>query len=86
MTFLVRWTAFAHGELNRITADIAAPEVVGKALDYIDYNLRRMPRDLGESREPGFRVWYTDLIGVRYRIDEARNTVDIVAVAPARRR
>lgn len=61
------------------------PDRIRQAAEYIDYALRRMPRDMGESREPGYRVWYGDVLGVRYFLDETRDVVNIVAVAPARR-
>lgn len=47
--------------------------------------LRRMARDLGESREPGFRLWYEDVLGVFYRIDEDAMRVEVLFAGPSRR-
>ena len=55
------------------------------AQDRIDYLLRRFARDLGESRAPGFRLWYEDLLGVFYRIDEEAMRVEVLFVGPSRR-
>jgi hypothetical protein len=59
---------------------------VDKAAGWIDYTLRRVPNDMGESREAGERVWYSDLLGVYYRVDDAAGTVRIQSVGLARRR
>jgi hypothetical protein len=48
--------------------------------------LRRYPRDLGESRDPGERLWYEDVPGVYYRIDEDALRVEVLFCGPARRR
>lgn len=55
----------------------------------MEYMLRRAPRDMGESRSSrsrGFRVWYEDVLGMYYRIDEAAMRVEVLLVGPARRR
>ncbi len=50
-----------------------------------DWALRRAPRDQGESRDPGFRVWYEDVLGVFYSIDDAALRVEVLFAGPARR-
>jgi hypothetical protein len=62
------------------------PARVRAAQDRIDWSLRRTPRDMGESRSPGYRVWYEDVLGVYYRIDEAALRVEVLFAGPARRR
>jgi len=52
----------------------------------IDWAFRRTPRDMGESRSPGFRLWYEDVLGVFYRLEETNLRVEILAVGPARQR
>ena len=61
------------------------PAAVRAAQDRIDYMLRRWARDLGESRDPGFRLWYGDMLGVFYRIDEEAMRVEVLFAGPARR-
>ena len=39
-----------------------------------------------DSSEPGFRLWYEDVLGVFYRIDEAAMTVEVLYAGPSRRR
>ena len=51
----------------------------------IDWALRRAPRDHGESRAPGFRLWYEDVLGVYYHIDEDNMRVEVLYAGPARR-
>lgn len=75
MTYLVTWKLAATVEVTRIEAAAAR----------IDWWLRRAPRDMGESRDPGFRVWYEDVLGVFYRIDEAAVRVEVLFAGPARR-
>jgi hypothetical protein len=62
------------------------PARVRAAEDRVDWALRRTPRDVGESRTPGFRLWYEDVIGVYYRIDEDNMRVEVLYAGPARRR
>jgi hypothetical protein len=45
-----------------------------------------MPRDLGESRDPGFRLWYEDGLGVYFHIDESAMRVEVLYCGPSRRR
>jgi hypothetical protein len=64
----------------------ADPAAVRKAMDWIDYVLRRSPHDRGESRNPGFRVWYEVVLGVFYRIDDTARRVEILFAGPTRLR
>ena len=66
-------------------ADGGDPARVRAAQDRIDFMLRRYPRDVGESRSAGYRVWYEDVLAVYYRIDEAAQRVEVVLAGPARR-
>jgi hypothetical protein len=86
MTFTVVWSLSALQEVTRVEQAADDPAAVRAAQDRIDFLLRRMPRDMGESRSPGFRLWYEDVLGVFYRIDEAALRVEILFAGPARRR
>ena len=86
MTYSVVWSVFAVQEVARITSAAADPDRVRQAASRMEFMLRRYPRDMGESRDPGYRVWYEDVLGVYYRIDEAALRVEVLAAGPARRR
>lgn len=85
MTYAVVWNMAAIRQLNMVVAAAAVPVLVQEAARAVDYNLRRMPTDLGESREPGVRLWYGDVLGVYFLVDDAALRVTVVAVGPARR-
>lgn len=86
MTYLVIWAMDAIRELTRIEQASDDPAAVRTAANRIDFMLRRTPRDMGESRRRGYRLWYEDVLGVWYSIDEARMRVQIDPVGPSRRR
>ncbi len=86
MTFAVVWTLAALEAATRVEQAASDPARVKAAQDRIDWALRRTPRDMGESRGPGFRVWYEDVLGVYYRVDEAAMRVEVLYAGPARRR
>jgi hypothetical protein len=84
MTFTVIWKLSAIQQLDRIAANADDPATV-RAAARVDFALRRMPRDMGESREPGLRLWYEDVLGVFDRIDEAAMRVEVLFAGPSRR-
>jgi hypothetical protein len=86
MTYAVVWSVFALQEVTRVEQTAFDPAAVRAAAARIDWSLRRTPLDMGESRAPGFRLWYEDVLGVFYRIDEAAMRVEVLAAGPARRR
>jgi mRNA-degrading endonuclease RelE of RelBE toxin-antitoxin system len=86
MTYIVRWTASAVAELHRLEQAAPDRDSFRQASVWIDYGLRRIPGDLGESRGGRDRLWYGDLLGVYYQVDADAMTVLVMAVAPARRR
>lgn len=85
MTFSVVWSLVALQEVTRLESIADDPARVRAAQDRIDWALRRTPRDMGESRSPGFRVWYEDVLGVYYSIDEVTLRVEVLFAGPARR-
>lgn len=85
MTFSVVWSLPALQAAARVEQAADDPTAVRAAQDRMDFMLRRMARDLGESRDPGFRVWYEDVIGVFYRIDEDAMRVEVLFAGPSRR-
>ncbi|MBN9118888.1 MAG: hypothetical protein J0I06_06975 [Planctomycetes bacterium] len=86
MTYAVVWSVLALQAVTRIEQAADDPAAVRAAQDRIDFQLRRMARDLGESREPNFRLWYEDVLGVFYRIDETAMRVEVLFAGPSRRR
>ena len=86
MTWSVIWRFSAHQELARIVSAAADPERVRQAANRIDFMPRPYPRDMSESRDPGFRIWYEDVLGVYYRIDATAMRVEVLYAGPARRR
>lgn len=85
MTFLVYWSHEAFQQLAAIVAGADDPQRIQTASDWIDYALRRVPLDVGEDRRPGYRLWYSDVLGVYYRVDRDANTVYIASVGLSRR-
>lgn len=85
MTLTVVWTVEANRDFARMLAAAADPALIQAAAAETDRLLRRMARDLGESRAPGYRVWYGDVIGVFYRIREDLERVEVLFAGPARR-
>lgn len=86
MTFSVVWRLAALQAVTRSEQAAADPARIRAAQDRIDWALRRTPRDVGESRDPGFRIWYEDVLGVFYRIDDENLRVEVLFAGPARRR
>lgn len=64
MRFTVVWSLAALQSLTALKTASDDPARIRAAKDRIDWALRRTPRDQGESRDPGFRVWYEDVLGV----------------------
>ncbi len=85
MRFSVVWSLAALQAVTGIEQTADDPAIIRAAQDRIDYWLRRLARDLGESRAPGFRLWYEDVLGVFYRIDEDAMRVEVLFAGPARR-
>ncbi len=93
MTYTVIWKLSASQEVARVEAAADDPARVKAASARVDFMLRRYPRDMGESRgpavprpDPEFRIWYEDVLGVFFRVDEAAMRVEVLYAGPARRR
>ena len=84
MTYAVVWRLAALQAATQLEQAID-PARVRAAQDRIDFMLCRYPRDMGESRDPGYRIWYEDVLGVYYHIDEAALRVEVLFAGPARR-
>lgn len=85
MTYIVRWNLDALQEVARVEREAVDPAAVRLATGWVEYTLRRIPYNVGESRGRNRREWYEDVLGVYYAIDDAAGTVDILAAGPARR-
>lgn len=85
MTFAVVWALAALQAVTRLEQVASDPAAIRGPQDRVDYMLRRWARDLGESRDPGCRLWYEDVLGVFYRVDEAAMPVEVLFDGPARR-
>jgi hypothetical protein len=86
MTYTVTWTLAAIQQLASLVANATDPASVRQAGAWVDYTLRRIPLNVGESRARGYRTWYGDAIGVYYHVDEDQDRVRVISVGPARRR
>lgn len=87
MTFLLTWSAAAMDQFHRLVAAADDPDRIRKASEFMDYALRRYPFDMGESRgRRDYRLWYGDVLGVLYRVDDRAMTVRVISVTLARRR
>ena len=85
MTFTVIWKKSAIQQLVLTEANADDPGRIREAAARVDFQLRRMARDLGESRASGYRVWYEDVLGVFYHIDDEAMRVEVLFVGPSRR-
>jgi hypothetical protein len=85
MTYSVFWSLIALQTVTALERAAADSTRVRAGQDRIDWALRRTPHDMGESRDPGYRVWYEDVLGVFYRIDEDNLRVEVLSAGPARR-
>jgi hypothetical protein len=83
MTFSVVWSLTALQTVTGLEQSADDPARVRAAQDRIDWTLRRTPREMGESRDPGFRVWYEDVLAVYYRIDEVALRVEVILAGAA---
>ena len=87
MTYLVTWSMVALTQLPRIATAHGDAAAVDQALVWMDYTLRRIPFEVGESRSRiAERVWYGDVLGVAYVVNDVEMTVRIVSVGLSRRR
>jgi hypothetical protein len=85
MTYVVTWSATALSLLARVAATFPDPGDADREAVWMDSILRRFPANVGESRFGRFRVWYGDVIGIWYRVDDVAMTVTIISAGPARR-
>jgi hypothetical protein len=85
MTYTVTWAFTTTLELARIGATLTNPADADREAVWMDSILRRYPFAMGESRFGADRIWYADVIGIWYRIDDVAMTVQVLSVGPARR-
>jgi len=86
MTYSVIWKLDAIRQLGLVESSADEPKVVRDAGLRVDFALRRYPKDMGESRDPGFRLWYEDVIGVYYKVDDTAFKVEVLFAGASRRR
>jgi hypothetical protein len=84
-TYAVVWSLEAIQQLARIEAVADDPARVRHAAERVDFALRRVPLDLGESRGGTERLWYGDVLGVFFAVDEAALRVRVKSVALSHR-
>lgn len=85
MTYTVVWSLAAIQQLGAVAASAGDPPGVRQAAAFVEYALRRMPRDVGESRSGNARIWYEGTLGVYFTVDDVQFRVEILLVGPARR-
>ena len=86
MTYTVVWSFLALQQVGLVESAAADRDRVRQGVARVEFMLRRYPNDMGESRSPGFRVWYEDVVAVYFRVDEAALRVEVLLAGPARRR
>lgn len=86
MTYTVTWTATAIAELARVAASLSDPTAADREGVWMDTLLRRYPHSMGESRWGSYRIWYADVIGIWYSVNDNTMTVRVLSVGAARRR
>lgn len=86
MTYRVIWRFPAVQQLQAIEQAAVDPASVRQAVTFMEYALRRSPKDFGEERSRTVRLWYWDVLGLLYTVDDDRQEVEILMVGPARRR
>ena len=86
MTYTVTWSAGATADLVRFGPELGTPPAADREAVWMDTILRRYPNNMGESRWGNHRIWYADVIGVWYVVDDDALTVRILSAGPAGRR
>lgn len=93
MTYRVIWRFSAIQQLRTIETSAVDPQSVRLAAAFMEYALRRAPNDFGEGRFRSIapptltvRLWYWDVLGILFTVNEDAMEVEIISVAPARRR
>lgn len=86
--YTVLWGDDALEEVVRIWAysDPSIQQDIPPAMRAIDKQLRTDPENAGESRGGGLNVLFEFPLGVGYRIDTLKQTVNIVSVWTFRKR
>jgi hypothetical protein len=64
INYSVAWTLAAIQQLAALVANATDPPSVRQAGAWVDYTLRHIPLNVGESRSSGYRLWYSDVLGV----------------------
>ncbi len=86
MTYTVTWSLAAMAEAERVVASRPDPGNARKAVEFMEWFIRRHPYKVGESRETRHaRLWYEDVFGMLFKIDPVAMTVRVLSVGPARR-
>lgn len=80
MTYTVSWSAKALAKLAHIWSEAADRQAVTEAADQIDAALRLSPNDVGESREPPRRVFFSGLLAIYFQVSEADRSVLVLSV------
>jgi hypothetical protein len=86
MTYTVVWFGAASIGIAQTAAGLTDPAAAEREAVWMDTILRRYPNSMGESRWGGHRIWYGDVIGIWYVVDDVAMTVRVLAAGPARRR
>jgi hypothetical protein len=85
ITYSVTWDADAVTQHSTILAAAEDPDRIRKASEIVDHMLRRIPGDMGESRGGKYRLWYSDVLGIFYHVDDVNFKVRVMRVALSKR-
>jgi hypothetical protein len=80
-TYSLTWDMAAFRQLNALRDGSVDMARFDAASDEIDFVLRRLPDDVGESRDEGCRLWYGPFFAVFYSLDETKKSIRVHSVA-----
>lgn len=80
MNYRVRWTKIAEADLMSIWLRSADQQFLADVAEKIDQILQHNPSDQGESRDPGWRLWFYRPFQVLFYVEETSNTVYVGSV------
>ena len=84
MSYVVLWRVSVIAALQQLEASADDPARIRTAAKQIDATLRQTPTDVGESRENlDRRLWYSEVLGVYFRVHREDGLVEVLAVGPA---
>lgn len=85
MSHTVVWTAHAEAQLTHIWNNALDRRRITQAAREIDVQLRSDPLNVGESREPGIRIFFVTPLAITFHVSPKDRLVYVVNVWRVRR-